>query len=106
MSAPLIVGHVGPVPMIVGYGQSVPLPPDIEPRTAPFYHPQVPVDPCPIDPEGCAERYCRSEMPEEEAREFERHCEGCSQCAALLGQEVFITAMMRAARRAQPPEKV
>jgi hypothetical protein len=45
-------------------------------------------------------------MPEEEAREFERHCEGCSQCAALLGRELFITAVMRAARRVQPPEKV
>jgi hypothetical protein len=73
---------------------------------APSYHRRVPVDPCPIDPEDHAERYCRNEMPEEEAKEFELHCKGCPQCAAILAQEMFVAAMMRAARRAQPPEKV
>jgi hypothetical protein len=38
-------------------------------------------------------------MLKEEAVEFERHCEGCPQCAAILAQELFVTAMIRAARR-------
>jgi hypothetical protein len=80
----------------------------LSPAPTPPYHHVVPVDPfdpCPPDPEGCAERYCRSQIPEEEAREFEQHCKGCPQCAAILAQEMFVTAMMRAARRAQSPEK-
>jgi hypothetical protein len=45
-------------------------------------------------------------MSKEEAAELERHCEGCPRCAAILAQELFVRAMMRASRRVPPPEKL
>jgi hypothetical protein len=45
-------------------------------------------------------------MAEEEAAEFERHCARCPQCAAVRVRELFVSAMMRAARRVPPPEEV
>lgn len=92
--------HVGRLPRIVGYSQAVPLPPDIEPRAAPVYYRLVPDRQCPLAPEDCAERYCRNEMPEAEAKEFEQHCDACARCNAILVRELAIMGMVRAAARA------
>jgi hypothetical protein len=42
-------------------------------------------------------------MPEEEAKEFEQHCDACARCAAMLVREIAIMGMVRAAGRAAEP---
>jgi hypothetical protein len=44
-------------------------------------------------------------MPEQEAKEYERHCDACVRCAAFLVREMAIMGMVRAAGRAKRPEK-
>jgi hypothetical protein len=64
----------------------------------------VPVDQCPLDPEDCVERYCRNQMPEAEAKEFEQHCDACDRCKLILVKELAIMGMVRAAGRAWTPK--
>jgi hypothetical protein len=45
-------------------------------------------------------------MPEEEAAEFERHCDACQQCAAILVRKLAIMGMMRLGDRGLLPEQV
>jgi hypothetical protein len=66
----------------------------------------VRVDSCLRDPEDSAERYFRNEMPEEEAKDFERHCDACPHCAAILTQELLVMAMIRTAGVERPSAEV
>jgi hypothetical protein len=45
-------------------------------------------------------------MPEEETKDFERHCDACQQCAAMLMQELLAMAMIRTAGAELPPAAV
>jgi hypothetical protein len=44
-------------------------------------------------------------MAEEEAKQFEQHCDACAKCAAILVREMAIMGLMRAAGRGSSPKK-
>jgi hypothetical protein len=73
----------------------------LSPAPTPPYHHVVPVDPCPLDPEDSAERYCLNRMPLDEATKFAEHFAACPRCAAILDREIAVMFLVRAAGQPQ-----